>query len=227
MVGTPMSLDARISKLLPGLSVKERAVLVIRAQNAGEPTTELTRAMPQEQRHQFNKFMGLAFVAGCQFGCLVNVIANQVEDLRFDLERISLLDQAAGILEEDDPESIAAHPVRAWRKQKRVGVPVFLRGLAVEMREDAYKELTLRHQELCAVDAVTAEMGENFDGEDLLHPEVRAKLVSCAAVVDELNLSLGDGKRRKLPPPDDGHLGRTRELVEHGFSALGLVEETP
>ena len=170
-----MSTDIRLARLLPVLSVKERAVLVLRAQNAGEETTELTRAMPQEQRHQFKKFMGLAFVAGCQFGCLVNVIANQVEDLRFDLERIDLLDQAAGILEEDDPESVAAHPVRAWRKKKRWAC----RSSCADWRPRCArtpKRPTLRHQELCAVDAVTAEMGENFDGEDLLHPEVRGVL---------------------------------------------------
>jgi len=59
-------LDGRLSKLMPSLSAKERAVLALRAQNAGQDATDVRRSMPAEQRHEYNRFMALAFVAGCQ-----------------------------------------------------------------------------------------------------------------------------------------------------------------
>jgi hypothetical protein len=224
-----MALDSRITKLLPALSVHERAVLCLRAQNAGEETTELTRSMPQEQRHQFNRYMGLAFVAGCQFGSLVHVIASQIDDLRFDIERFSLLEQAATMLEEDYPDDIAREPVRPWsqvqRSKRRVSVPTFLRSLGESVREDAFDELFLRWQELRAVEVVTDEIAASFDGEDPLHPEVRQKLQTCVESVHETNALLSRGKPRSLPGPDDGHLGRTRDLIDQAFHVFGFVEE--
>src|SRR5450631_3484830 len=109
-----MATSSRLTRLLPALSVHERAVLYLKAQNAGEDTTELTRSMPPDQRHQFNRYLGLSFVAVCQFGSLVHVIVSQIEDLRFDIERFDLLGRAATMLEEDYPEDIANAPVRPW-----------------------------------------------------------------------------------------------------------------
>jgi hypothetical protein len=64
----------RLSKLMPSLSAKERAVLALRALNAGQDAPDVRRSMPAEQRHEYNRYMALAFVAGCQMGALVHVI---------------------------------------------------------------------------------------------------------------------------------------------------------
>jgi len=222
------AIDSRISKLLPGLSVKERAVLALKAQNAGEETTDLTRSMPPEQRHQFNRYMAPTFVAGCHFDVLVNVITSQIDNLSFNLERIDLLDRAATMLEEDHPEDIASQPVRAWRQMSKskglVTVPIFLRAVAEELRQDAFKELSVRWRELRAVEIVAEEIAQSFDGEDPLHPDIRARLVTGAAVAKETNASLFPRPRR-LPEPEEDFLDRTRALIDHGFAALGLVEE--
>ena len=44
------AIDSRISKLLPALSARERAILVLKCLHAGEETTE-ARRVPQDQRH--------------------------------------------------------------------------------------------------------------------------------------------------------------------------------
>jgi hypothetical protein len=167
-----MSIDNRLSKLMPALSARERAVLALRAQNAGQDAGEARAGMPPEQRHEYNKYMGLAFVAGCQFGSLVHVIVSQIDNLRFQIERMDLLDRAAGLLEEDNPDYVTTGPVRPWRKvlasraHADIGVPEFLRSLAMELRGDAFDELAMRWRELCAVEIVTAEIAAHFDGAD-------------------------------------------------------------
>jgi hypothetical protein len=220
------ALDARLSKLLPALSARERAVLALRAQNAGQDAAAIRRSMPAEQRHEYNRYMGLVFVAGCQMGALVYVIKNQVENLSFDLDRIDQLERAATVLEEDDPESVAAHPVRPWRQRQRqsehLTVPEFLRSLALELKEDAFKELSVRWRELRAVEIVLDEIAEQFDGEDALHPDARGWLTNSRSAALRVTERLG---RKRLPEPGEDYLSRTRALIDQGFAALGLVEE--
>jgi hypothetical protein len=186
----------------------------------------MRRAVPPEQRRESNRFMALAFVAGCQMGSLVFVIKNQVENLEFDLDRIDLLERAANMLEEDDPESVSARPVRPWRQSVRrpenVTVPEFLRSLAAEVREDAFKELCVRWQELRAVEIVLDEIAETFDGEDAMPPDARAWLISCRATALAYQPRLG---KKRLPEPTEDFLQRAQALVDQGFEALGMVEE--
>lgn len=176
--------------------------------------------MPTEQRHEFNRYMGLAFVCGCQFGALLHVIANKIENLHFNLGRIEMLDQAAALLEEDSPQEVAARRVRQWRRKAQVTVPEFLRGLSGEMREEAFKELSLRWQELRALPVVTEEIASRFDDEDPLFPEVREKVQRSKQAASELNEQLSNGKVRRLPEPRDAHVELVRELVEQRFQSL-------
>jgi hypothetical protein len=219
-------LDSRLSKIMPVLSAKERAVLALRAQNAAQDAPDVWRSMPAEQRHEYNLYMALAFVAGCQMGALVHVIKNQVDNLEFDLDRIDLLERAATVLEEDDPESVASHPVRPWRqprgRHEQVMVPEFLRSLAAEIREDAFKELCVRWQELRAVEIVAGDISQIFDGEDALHPDVHEWLDACRQAGLRYMKRLG---KKRLPEPADDYLERTHALVDQGFAALGLAQE--
>jgi hypothetical protein len=197
----------------------------MRASHAGQDPGE-ARRVPQEQRHEYNHYMGLIFVAGCQMGALLHVIKSQVDNLEFDVDRIDLLEAAATQLEEDDPESVSARPVRPWRQRRRskelITVPEFLRCLAAELREDAYKELSVRWQELRAVEVVLGEIAEQFDGEDALNPDMRGWLTECRTTAQTYGQRLG---RKRLPEPGDDYIARTQALVDQGVAALGLTEE--
>ena len=221
-----MSIDSRLARLLPALNARERAVLALRARNAGETEPVPRGSIPDHLRHDFNRYMGLAFVTGCQFSTIVHVLQSQIENLSFNLDRIDLLQRAATMLEEDDPESVAARPVRPWRRRVRqsdsVTVPEFLRSLAAEIREDAFNELSFRWQELRAVELVTAEIAETFDGEDPLQPKVRQWLEETKERAKEHLARLG---RKRLLEPGEAHLEHTHKLVNNGFAALGLTEE--
>src|SRR5215207_4947917 len=112
-----MRADSRLTRLMPTLTARERAVLVLRAQRLGQNVEEPRRSMPPEQRREYNRYMALAFVAGCQLRTLIYVLKNQIEALEFDLDRIDLLERAATMLEEDQPEDVTARPVRPWRQR--------------------------------------------------------------------------------------------------------------
>ena len=221
-----MSIDSRITRLLPALNARERAVLALRARNAGHVEPVPRGSIPAEQRHDFNRYMGLAFVAGCQFQALIQFAKGHIENLDFNLDRIELLERAASMLEEDQPEDVVARPVRPWRQRVRqpesITVPEFLRSLAAEIREDAYKELSFRWQELRAAELVTAEIAKTFDGEDPLQPEGRVWLEAAKVLAQQHLARLG---RKKLPEPNVAHLAHTQGLVDNGLAALGLVEE--
>src|SRR5688572_9075800 len=113
-----MSAGTRLSKLMPALTAKERALLVLRALKADEDPTEFQRSIPPEQRRDYNRYAGLAFVTQCQLGALVHVIKNQIDSLEFALQRIALLDEAAARLERDGPSAVATEPVRTVRRRK-------------------------------------------------------------------------------------------------------------
>jgi hypothetical protein len=56
----PVSIDARLSKLTPALSAKERAILILRASKEGAPEEpDLRVRMPPEQTREFNHYIGL------------------------------------------------------------------------------------------------------------------------------------------------------------------------
>ena len=221
-----MRLDTRLSKLMPTLSARERAVLWLRARNSGQDPGELRSTMPQEQRPEYNRYMGPAFVCDCQMGALVHVIKNQVENLEFDLRRIAMLEQAATLLEEDHPDEVLQRTVRPWRRERKAGrevtVSFFLRSLAAELRDDAYEELSVRWRELRAVEVVAEEIAESFDGEGALHPDVRGWLASCREQAQTYLQQLG---KKRLPEPGDDHVQRAQQLVDRGMAAMSLTEE--
>jgi hypothetical protein len=145
------------ARLFPALTARERAVLVRRTARAGEATEELVRNVPPDQRLEYNRYMALVFVAEYYFANVIHLVTRQLEAFDFASTRMRLLEEAATLLEEDYPDSIATEPVRAWDKMQRaknklITTPTFLRSLAQEIREDLHKELCFRWQELRGIE---------------------------------------------------------------------------
>jgi len=213
-------LTARLDKLAPALTAKERAILMLRRHTAGlEPDPELLRSMPKEQAREYDRYAGLAYVANAHLGSLLRVIHMQVDSLEFHRDQLANLDEAAGRLESELPDEVQANPVRGWRKREKVSVPEFLRGLALEMRTNLQEALVLRWQELRALEIVWNEIAAEFDGEDTLHPELRREANDTGAKIK----ALAGKKAKSLPGPEDPMVTDTRELVDQAFEALGLI----
>lgn len=77
-----MSIDARLTRLMPTLTAKERAILILRAWKARTDEDPLwRRTMPADQSKEFNRLIGLMNVANIQLGHLVTFLEKEVEKL--------------------------------------------------------------------------------------------------------------------------------------------------
>lgn len=136
----PHPLRARLDKLAPALSAKERFILFLRAHNAGEPEDpELRRTMPRGQVRAFNRYAHLAYVANATLGPVLFALSVHTEGIEYTRQRMAVLDTAATQLEANYPKEIARD-----RQEGAVTVPEFLRRLAEELRTDLRRELSLR-----------------------------------------------------------------------------------
>jgi len=220
-----MTIANRLGKLTPALTGKERAILAIRAQNEGrQPDPELLKISDPAQRRQYDRYIGLGYVASAELGMLCYAIKGQAEHAANQAHAFEVIEEASGILAADLAEEVDAKKVRAWRKQKTVTVPEFLAGLALEVRESAVAELVTRWKELQALERVWEALRAEFDGEDPVVPEVRALADAAAATLRELAVRY---RIKRLPEPEQEDIDRTWALVDQAFDLLKLVKEEP
>ena len=84
---------------------------------------------------------------------------------------VEQLEDGAKVLDEQEglePE----YPRRNWRRQPSIPIPVFLRGIAQEIRRDLREVLMLRWKEQRAAEFVWDEIAKEFDGLDVREPEL-------------------------------------------------------
>ena len=78
--------DARLSRLMPALSARERGILVLRSLKDGTPEhPEWRRSMPTRQQVEFNRYIGLMNVANIQLGHLITFMEKEVDKLELRL----------------------------------------------------------------------------------------------------------------------------------------------
>jgi len=81
-----MSIDKRLDRLLPALSVQERAILILRNFKADKPQDRvLLNAAPDKQAPALNRLIGLMNAANGDLAHVITIIRERVrqEDLRF------------------------------------------------------------------------------------------------------------------------------------------------
>jgi hypothetical protein len=78
-----VSIDARLSRLSPALSARERAILVLNAWKEGkedEPSWRST--MPQNQAHEFNRLIALMNAANREVATLIRLLKQSADECR-------------------------------------------------------------------------------------------------------------------------------------------------
>ena len=79
-------LDARLDRLMPTLTAKERAMLVLRSLKDGTPEDpKWRRAMPTSQYAEFNRYIGLMNACNVQVGALIMLVGQLVDKLELRL----------------------------------------------------------------------------------------------------------------------------------------------
>jgi hypothetical protein len=129
---------------------------------------------------------------------------------------VRLLDQAAGLLEEQEGLERSRKP-RDWRSSDSMPVPEFLRRLALELREDLLTTVALRWREVAAIELVWDELAEEFAGEDPVSPEVRTMTEETRQQLMALAREFG---KRRLTGPDEDTLAEIRHQVDVAFGQL-------
>lgn len=216
------TLAARLSRLTPALTAKERAALVLRAQAAGEQVDpEVRRIADPDQRRAFDRLMGLGYVINRELGAVCQIIESHVDALDSVLYPLRLLNQAAGLLEEAEGAAKPANDDRNWRRKGDTTVPEFLRGVAEELRVETLRDLASIWRQVRALELVWDELASEFGGVDPVHPSLRAKTAALATRLRAIASELG-GKRR-LGEPDEVMLDQLRATAKEGFDHLGLA----
>ncbi|MPZ49024.1 MAG: hypothetical protein GEU75_06915 [Dehalococcoidia bacterium] len=87
-----MSLDARLNKLMPALSARERAVLVLRSMKDKTPEDpSWRRSMPSSQTHEFNRYIELMNGCNHRLAFLILHVCKEVEKLELRIAWLSTL----------------------------------------------------------------------------------------------------------------------------------------
>lgn len=77
-----MSLDTRLNKLMPVLTARERAILILRSMKDKTPESpSWRRTMPREQSEQFNRYIGLIRTCNGKLAFFITALEKEVEKL--------------------------------------------------------------------------------------------------------------------------------------------------
>ena len=81
-------------------------------------------------------------------------------------------------------------------------------------------------REMRALEIVWAEIGDEFDGVDPVHPDMRSRLIETKDALVVLIEQLAGAKKRKRPEPEAELVGEVRNLIDQAFEKLGLLERS-
>src|SRR6266540_1457270 len=88
-----MSIDARLNKLMPALSAKERAILVLRSLKDKTPEDPLwRRTMPNEQRAEFSRLIVLMNACNLHLPLFITMVEQHSEQMWLRLNWLMTLD---------------------------------------------------------------------------------------------------------------------------------------
>jgi hypothetical protein len=129
-----------------------------------------------------------------------------------------------GWFEQAFEETPEAEEIQKWHKSSNVTLPLFLRGLAKDVKASGFQRLLMLWQELRALEILWAEIAEECDGDDLRNRD----LISGADDIRPRLIKLLEGaspKRAKKPPePSAEVLASVRHHVDEAMRMFGFRE---
>jgi hypothetical protein len=188
--------DRRLGRLYGALTPQERAVLVLRAWKEGrEPARQLLTSSTLEDAHEYNRLIDLLCVASDELTQYLTIVHLYVEQL--EVKTSWYLTALLWGLAEPTPEQVE-------RAEE----------LADVLRDGLVEEIAVRWRELEALEVVLAEIAEEVDREDVLHPEARALFdqtkKQLLALKEEI---MGRGVTCVLDPPSPEQVEALRRAV--------------
>jgi hypothetical protein len=229
--------DARLDRLLPALSARERALLVLRHQKAGtKPPRDMMATMPSGQALEFHRLVGLMNAVNCELSYALFFLDERVGQLAtrhgwlmsmmlcFD-EMQGLGHAVLGLVSDqkakrevrkriDAMPGSFVRPVDAAAPLERApgerSLDWIARALVTAIREG----LPQRWGELRAIEIVVGEIAEEF-GEDPLRPDARAMLEGAKETCLQLQKDISPYVEPfELAEPTSDQVELSRRLVE-------------
>jgi len=219
-----MSLDARLTKLMPGLSARERAILVLRSLKEKTPEDPLwRRTMPQEQARECRRLI-LMNACNIYLPLYITVVEQKTEHL---------------CLKRHWHSTLLSFGLGTWRlgelvppnKRKQAAKAVAQFFPVIELPwDEAEHELSwinvsdgmweaLRTgvsqlwEDVRAIDTVVDSVAVEFDGEDPLRPIMRGVLEATRKKLTALHEYLSIEEPLALPEPSE----EVMEIVQNYF----------
>jgi hypothetical protein len=217
-----MSLAARLGRMSPVLTARERAALTIRSElNDQEPDPALRRNMPGDQLTEFNRLIALYYIANSELATIAYCLKLQADLLEADLEIVVQLKDAADSLAEQLSEPPPEGTLGALRKRSELPVPLYLLGQSLILADRLARTARYRYQELLAIETVWQEIRDQLDGEEIVRSD---RLELAAETKQQLLTLIGDSKRGKALQPTMEQLEQYRGRVAEVLHAFHLLE---
>ena len=226
-----MSIDARLGRLMPVLSARERGILVLRSLKEGTEEDPLWRlTMPPSQVREFNRYIGLMNACNIYLSHFITVVEQWTEQVNLKF----LLMLTVGRL--DDLVWDIAKLV-STKKRAKVEKMVENGYLPVDLpwaeKENSYFDLAgglyerlregvvHRWQELRAIEIVVEEVAQEFDGEDPLRPILRETLEKTKGEIRSLHEHLSKIEPLELLEPEEEIMAALNEFFARGKRLSG------
>ena len=219
-------LRARLGKLAPALTARQRFLAIFNAHRAGTAVDpELRASMPPEQAGEFFAYTRLLFASDVLLGNAAVTVHGHVGELDQLVARIAILERNTADLERQHPE-LTRKPGERRRKGGRVTIPEGLRELAAQLRSTLVDEIGFRWHELRCIELLWADMATQLDGVDPAHPTVRTKVEEAREGLRRMAGTVPQGEALLTEPPEE-KVESLRTYVREAYDLLGWAEGGP
>ena len=229
-----MRSDSRLNKLMPALTAKERAILILRSFREQTPEDPHWRStMPLEQSSQINQYICLMNACNIYIPLYITMVAQHCEKLWLRVYWMQSMIQSGRQIWELG--KLIPLTKRAAAQQLVAGsYPVV--ELPWDAEEHEYSWLTILEnmqeglrvwlvslwQELRSIDVVVNEVAEEFDGEDPLVPTMRRLVENTRRDLQLLHRAFDSYDPLELTEPDDEAMTLARKYFDNGYRLMRL-----
>jgi len=223
-----MSIDARLNKLMPALSAKERAILVLRTWKEKRPQDpEWRRSMPSDQSREFNRYVTLMNACNLHLPLFITMVEQHSEQMWLRLNWLMTLDQFGsalwhlGALVPAGKHKLAERAVSEvfpivelpWDREQHERSWL---NVSDKMTQDIREGVAHLWDEVNAIDVVLGEVAMELEGEDPLRPVMRGVLEQARRDLKLLHEFFSGKEAIEVTQPSEEALELVRVYFDKG-----------
>ena len=224
---------SRLQRLAPGLTARERAILVLRSMKDKTPEDPAWRnSMPTNQASEFSRLIVLMNACNIFLPLYISVLEQRADRLHM---QVSCMLAILGLGLQS--WKIAALVPKAKRKEAEAVLdwPAIELPWVPELAADSWVELTesiegsIRRQmvslweEVRSIEIVVDEVAQEFDGEDPLRPIMRSVVDKTKAKLQEVHLLFNKIEPLELSDPDESEMELARAYFDSGRNLMQRI----